>query len=301
MIDKNNLTKIFCEIDDFCIEFEEKLRKSLISDGKTHRNRKSMMSYSEVMTILIAFHQSNYRSLKCFYLSFVREYMKNEFPSCVSYNRFVELTQKCLLPLTIFLKMRALGSCSGISFIDSTPIKVCHNKRIKRNKVFKDYATHGKSTMGWFFGFKLHLVVNDEGEILNFALSNGTTDDRNLDIIRKLCEKVFGKLYGDKGYISKTLVQYLFNSGIHLVTNVRSNMKNQLMPIRDKILLRKRFIIETINDQLKNVSQIEHTRHRSIFGFLTNLISGLIAYSFQAKKPSLNIKYEYTNQLSLFY
>ena len=101
--------------------------------------------------------------------------------------------------------MKATGKCTGITFIDSTPLKVCHNKRIFYNRVFNGIAERGKSTMGWFFGFKLHLIVNDKGEIINFVLTAGNTDDRNLDMIQKLCQKVFGKLYGDKGYISHKL------------------------------------------------------------------------------------------------
>jgi hypothetical protein len=290
MIDSHNLTKLFCEIDDFSQEFEIELRKSLLTNGKNRKIRENQMTYSEIMTIVILFHMSGYRCFKHFYLQHISVYFKDEFPRLLSYNRFVELSQRTIFPLVLFLKMKSTGSCSGITFIDSTALKVCHNKRIFYHQVFKGIAERGKSTMGWFFGFKLHLVVNDKGEIINFVLTAGNTDDRNFDMIQKLCQKVFGKLYGDKGYISNKLFQLLFTDGVHLITNVRSNMKSKLIPLRDKILLRKRFIIETINDQLKNISQIEHSRHRSFLGFMINLISGLIAYSRQPKKPSLNLE-----------
>ena len=143
--------------------------------------------------------------------------------------------------------------------------------------------------MGWFYGFKLHLVVNDQGELLSFALTPGNTDDRNGNLIYKLTKNLYGKLFGDKGYLSKDLTQSLLEKGIQLITTVRKNMKNKLMPLIDKILLRKRCIIETINDQLKNVCQIEHTRHRSPINFLNNLISGLIAYTYLPNKPSINL------------
>jgi hypothetical protein len=300
MITRDKLTEIFCEVDDFCKEFEIELNKLLLSDAKVHRRRKSKLSYSEVITIMITFHIGGFRCLKHFYLECISRYYQDEFPDLVSYNRFIELSQKIILPMTLFLKMRGLGQCTGISFIDSTSINVCKNKRIQRNRVFKGIAERGKSTMGWFFGFKLHLIVNEKGEIINFALSKGNTDDRDVSTIKRMIKNVFGKLYGDKGYISNKLFHYLFNDGIELITKIKSNMKNQVMSLRDKLLLRKRFIIETINDQLKNISQIEHTRHRSVLGFLSNLISGLIAYCFQEKKPSLNLEFCKTKQMALF-
>ena len=111
----------------------------------------------------------------------------------------------------------------------------------------------------------------------------------------KLHKNIFGKLYGDKGYISKDLFEKLFVDGVHLITKIRKNMKNALMLIHDKIVLRKRVLIETVNDELKNICQIEHTRHRSFHNFITNLLSGLIAYSFFPKKPSINLNKEFVD------
>ena len=228
--------------------------------------------------------------------------MEKEFPKTVSYNRFVELMQANLLPLVLFMKTCCLGECTGISFIDSTPIRVCHNKRISNNKVFKGIAATGRSTMGWIHGFKLHLMVNDKGEILNFVITQANVDDRQPLKDGNILKNVFGSLYADKGYISKELAEMLFDDGLHLVTGIRSNMKNVLMTLRDKILLRKRSVIETINDQLKNICDAEHSRHRSFGNFITNLVSSLIAYSFQEKKPSLKFEREenQNGQLALF-
>ena len=150
--------------------------------------------------------------------------------------------------MTIFLKTCCLGECTGISFVDSTPIRVCKNKRIKRNKVFKGIAELGKSTMGFFFGFKLHLIINDKGEILNFVITQGNVDDRDPLKNERFIKSIKGKLYGYKGYLSKKLTNILFVDGLHLVTNIRNNMKNCLMKLKDKIMLRKRSVIETIND-----------------------------------------------------
>ncbi len=254
------------------------------------RKRISKLSDSEVMTIMVLFHYKQFRNLKHFYLYYVQIHMKNEFPQTVSYNRFVELQQKSVLPLALFLKTCCLGDCTGISFIDSTPLRVCHNKREKQHKVFKGIAVKGQCSLGWFFGFKLHLIINDKGEVLDFMLTQGNVDDRKPLKNHNFHKRIFGKIYGDKGYIGKDLFEQLFVDGVHLVTKIRKNMKNCLMLLQDRIMLRKRALIETVNDELKNQCQIEHTRHRSFENFITNLLSGLVAYSFFDKKPALNLE-----------
>lgn len=288
MIDK--ITEIFCIVDDFCKEFNTVLNQHSL-EQKNHRirNRKFKLSDSEVITILILFHLKGYRNLKHFYIHHVCQNMTDDFPELVSYNRFAELQKKCLIPMTVFLQMACLGKCSGISFIDSTLLKVCHIKREKQNKVFKGIASKGGSTMGWFFGFKLHLVINECGEIIDFLITQGNVDDREPLKNKNFHDKIFGKIFGDKGYLSKDLFEKLFIDGIHLVTKIKKNMKNALMHTYDKILLRKRAVIESVNDVLKNQCQIEHTRHRSFDNFISNLISGLIAYSFLPSKPHINL------------
>lgn len=280
-----SLEELFCHVDDFCKAYDEYLKPHLLGEPN-RRGPKCRLSRSEVMTIMIEFHRSRYRDFKTYYLEHVRKHLKAEFPSLVSYSRFVELIPASLVPLVIYLKTR-FGQCTGISFVDSTPIPVCHNKRIKRNKVFEESAKRGKGSMGWFYGFKLHLVVNEYGELLGVRLTAGNVDDRKP--IPQFAATLFGKLFADRGYISKDLFKQLYDDGLQLITPIRSNMNNKLMPLFDKILLRKRSIIETINDQLKNLSQIVHTRHRSATNFAVNLIAGLIAYTHQPKKPSLNL------------
>jgi len=300
MISKDKVSEIFCSIDDFCLVFEPALTKRQLSTGKKTRKRKSTMSSSEVLTITVPFHLSGVRIFKHFYLGYVQEHLQEEFPNTVSYNRFVELMQSNILPLTLYMKTCCLGECTGISFIDSTPLRACNNKRIAQNKVFKGIANVGKSTVGWFYGFKLHIIVNDKGELLDFIITQANVDDRTPLKEDNFLEKIFGSLYADKGYISKELATLLFDQGLHLVTGIRNNMKNVLMTMRDKILLRKRSVIETINDQLKNIAQAEHSRHRSFGNFITNLVASLIAYSFQEKKPSIKFETENTKQLALF-
>jgi hypothetical protein len=279
-------TELFCSIDDFWKFFEELWKQHLLEEGKSEPKRQPGLHPSEVMTIIILFHIVGYRNFKTFYNGHVIKYLRKEFPNCPSYNRFVELKKSMAFPLHCYLMTR-LGNVSGISFIDSTPLKVCHTRRIHSHKVFKDIAQRGKTSAGWFYGFKLHVVVNDKRELLAFMITAGNTDDRKP--VLELAKKLFGKLFGDKGYISKDLGESLLEKGVQLITKLKSNMKNKLMLMMDKLLLRKRGIIETIIDQFKNISQIEHSRHRSPINFVVNVFAGLIAYTYQPKKPSLNL------------
>jgi hypothetical protein len=289
MIDYNKITDIFCLVDEFCNDFNKTMQGCLL--GKPSK-RPPVMSKSEVITICLLFHLSGFRCFKHFYMFYVQRHMQADFPHTVSYNRFVELSQSVVMPMTIFLKTCCLGTCTGISFVDSTPIRVCNNKRIKRNKTFKGVADIGKSTMGWFYGFKLHIVINDKGEILNFAITQANVDDREPLKNERFLKAVFGKLFADKGYISEKLTQILFVNDIHLITNIKNNMKNCLMTLHDKIILRKRSVIETVNDELKNICQLEHSRHRSFTNFISNMIAGLIAYNFLPKKPAIKFQRE---------
>jgi hypothetical protein len=304
MLTRDKITEIFCIADDFCKEFDREVKKHqmLSNDDKKHRNRPHEMSDSEIMTVLLCFHFGSFRNFKHYYLFYAGENLKNEFPEQLSYSRFIQLEHKVMIPMILFLKLVCFGECTGITFVDSTKIAVCNNKRIKRNKVFKDLAKVGKSTMGWFFGFKLHLICNDKGELLNFCLTKANVDDRNINVFKVLSKNLFGKLYGDRGYISSSLFELLFNDGIHLVTGIKSNMKNRPMSLKDRILLRKRSVIETINDELKNICQVEHSRHGGTANFLMNLLAGLAAYCFFDKKPAIEFERETPDgQLALFY
>lgn len=290
----DQIIDIFCNVDDFMLTMHDKSASNLLSSNKCQRHRETKLSNSEIMTIMILFHRSGYRTFKHFYLRHVQCHWRHYFPYLLSYTRFVALLPRIIAPLCAFLRSR-LGTCTGISFVDSTKVAVCHPKRIRANRVFKNIAKIGRTTTGWFFGFKLHLVVNDNGELLSMHFTPGNVDDRSpLDM---MTGGVFGKIFGDKGYISQDLSQLLMQRGLQLVTNVKKNMKNKLMPLIDKILLRKRSIIETINDQLKNISQIEHSRHRSTANFAINLLAGLVAYTFQPKKPRINMAYDVGNML----
>jgi Transposase DDE domain len=273
---EDTLIHLFCLVDEFCHFFIPEWQKHLLINRLMKRRRKTQLSPSEIMTIYIHFHQSHYRDFKNYYIFYVQKHLKHLFPDLVSYPRFVTLIKSVIVPLCFFLQILK-GEETGIYFVDSLLLKACHIKRENQHKVFKGVAKKSKSSIGWFFGFKLHLVINDKGELMAFKVTAGNVDDRKP--VMDLTKKLIGKLFGDKGYISKKLSEELFSKGIRLITRVKKNMKNKFLPLIDKLLLRKRAVIESVNDQLKNICQIEHSRHRSIWNFTANILAALCAYS----------------------
>jgi hypothetical protein len=283
-----SLLELFCPVDDFCVRFEPQQRAHQLPDGHAHRNRQRGLCLSEVMTIVIAFHQSGYRTFKDFYTRQVLVHWQEEFPGLVSYPRFIAFIPQALAALCAYLPT-CYGACSGVGYIDSTALKVCHNKRIHAHKVFAGVAQRGKTSMGWFFGLKLHLVVNHRGELLKVLVTSGNCDDRK-PVPRLLCD-LFGKVFGDKGYLSQKLTADLLQTfGVTLLSKRRKNMDNILMLLQDKVLLRKRGMIDSVIDCLKNDCQVEHTRHRSVANAFTHLVAGLIAYCHRDNKPSIENK-----------
>ena len=280
------LVELFCDVDDFCQAFVPAWQRQLLESGVRQRCRESRMSLSEIMTLLIAFHSSHQRDFKNYYTGFVAQFYKRDFPTLLSDTRFLEVMPRALGPLCAYFT-HLKGRPTGIEFVDSTTLKVCRNLRIPRHKVLQGVAQRGRSSMGWFYGFKLHLIVNHTGEIVSVKLTPGNVDDRTP--VPELAQGLVDRLYGDKGYISQALSQSLRQSGVTLITSVRKNMKAKAISAFDKAMLAKRFIIETINDQLKNISHIEHARHRSLHGFMLNLIGGLIAYCRKKDKPSVKL------------
>ncbi len=301
MITEDKVTELFCMADDFCKFFDTMMQKyTLKSSEKRHYHRDSRMSKAEIILIIILFHDSGYRCLKHFYLEKVCKHMRHLFPNVVSYNRFVELQRGIAIPLALFIKKVLLGKCTGISFVDSTPLRVCKPQRIHCHKVFKGIAQRGKCSMGWLFGFKLHLICNEKGELLNFMITPGDVDDRKPLEYKSFVDLLYGKLVGDKGYIGKNLFQRLFVDGIQLITKLKNNMKGALMSLSDKVLLRKRAIIETINDELKNIAQVELSRHRTFDNFIVNTLGALAAYRWFPKEPCIQVQRTLDNQLTLF-
>lgn len=290
MNNKINLLFLFCYIDDFCLEFEPEWRKKLIGMDSTISEK---MSLAEILTILVWFQTSGWRCFKNFY-QYLQLHHRNDFPNLLSYNRFVEIKQRATIPLNCLLQF-SLGSCSGISFIDATPLPICHNKRIFSNKVFKNLARRGKSTMGWFFGFKLHITCDTKGELLSVRITPGNCDDRKN--VKGLCKKFFGKVYGDKGYLSQKLFEEMLDLGVQIVTQLRSKMKPKIMPLADRLMLKKRSLIESVFHILKDMLHIDHSRHRSPQNFLINILAALTAYCFYPNKPTIRL--EKTDMLNI--
>lgn len=279
-----HITELFCKIDDFCKQFEPILHQQMIEQSPNTRKRQTNASLSELMTIIVLFHQLRYRQFKMFYTFHVKGLLQREFPNMPSYNRFIELMPRCLLGLFAFFQT-IKGDCSGVSIVDSTALAVCHNRRIHQHQVFAGHAARGKTSVDWFFGFKLHLVINHLGEIVDFRLTAGNINDRQP--VPDLCQYVFGILVGDKGYLGRSLKDRLRQQGVELLTPVRRNMKEVNHTVFEKYLLKRRSLVETVIDELKNLCQIEHTRHRSMMGFLVNLMGGLVAYCLSPNKPKL--------------
>jgi hypothetical protein len=280
------LTTIFYHVDEFCKLFEKEFKKRVLSDGKGLRNRGTTLEASEVITILIYYHESGFKTFKDYYTK--NTDIQTAFLVLPSYNRFIELQQKVILPLALFAKLRSSNPCDGISFIDSFALPVSHTKRISSHKTFKELAKRGKTSMGWFFGFKVHVVINKHGEIIDFVITSGNVADNSQRVIERLTHNVWGKIFGDKGYLlNPTLWQQLFNRGKQVVTKVRNNMKNRVMELTDRIMLKKRGIIESVGAVLKEDLNIQHSRYRNPFTLFINVFSALIAYAFRPNKPSL--------------
>ncbi len=292
MLTPAQITEIFCLVDDFCKQIDDFIAKDRHSIDfmmvEPVDYSKFSIHPSEIITLQICFQHSGFRCFKSFYRDFAIPYLSSYFPSLPSYGRFVELQAMCIFHNFLFTKFCCMGQCDGVSFIDSFKLAVCHNKRIHQNKVFADTAKRGHTSMGFFYGFKGHIVVNSKCEIIDFQITTGNIADNDENVLQALCKNVFGKVYGDKGYIlNAEKFENLFNRGVQFVSKIRNNMKNRLMDLNDKFMLKRRSIIETVIDQLKNICHIEHTRHRSPINFFNNFLSAITAYCFKTEKPRL--------------
>jgi hypothetical protein len=280
-----DITTIYVDIDDFCKYVAAQLLPAC-SSTQERRVRQPELLASEVMTILVWFHHAGYRTFKTYYKEYVHDRFRAEFPALPSYNRFLELAKRVVMPLGLFLTTR-YGRCTGISFIDATTLDVCANQRIHQHKVFNDLAARGKTSTGWFYGFKLHVTVNDCGGLLGVCFTAGNVDERDRAVIDALTKRLKGTLVGDKGYISQPLSEELRAKGLEMLTKIKKGMRNKVMLMFDKLLLRKRALIECVIDALKNQCQIEHSRHRSVWGGIVTILAGLVMYTYLPKKPCL--------------
>jgi hypothetical protein len=280
-----DITALYCCLDDFCKVFEDWEAHRLIP-SQTTRQRAGKLSRSEMLFIMVLFHLSPFKHFKVFYHYGIGQQHRACFRELPHYDRFVGLMPRLFAPLMVLLHSLS-GAQTGIYFADSTKLAVCHNRRIHRHKVFDGLAARGKTSMGWFFGLKLHFVINHKGQIMAVKITPGNTADST--VLDEITRHLAGKLYADKGYIGRGLFKTLWQRGLHLITGIRRNMRNYLMPLADKIMLRKRFIIETVLDTLKSEMGLEHSRHRSPVNAMVHVLSCLVAYAFRPGKPSISL------------
>lgn len=286
-----DIVELYVIIDDFCKKFMPRYNNLLKRNNKITRLRPAMLSTSEIILILLMFTQSGYKCFKWFYLNELSTEYASYFKQLPSYNRFLELIPRSLIVLFRFLQytMYMARRSSNIEYIDSTKVPVCHNKRTNNHKLFHGIANIGKSSMGWFFGFKLHVTCNINGEITSMAFTTANTDDRKpvLKLIKGFC----GKLFADKGYVSTKLSEQLHEIGITLITTPKKNMKSRFIPVNfiDIILHKKRSIIESVFNILKNKLQLCHSRHRSLFNFIGHILATLLGYQLLCNKPKISL------------
>lgn len=292
------IVEIFCDIDDFCKDHEREIKSRCLPFSGQKRQRETELCKSEIMTILVLFQMSHYRTFKGFYLDCVLQQWAGYFSSAISYPRFVALMPRVLESMTAYVLSKA-GRKTKLYYVDSSKLIVCHNRRIYRHRVFKGIAKRGHSSMGWFFGFKLHLAINHNGELMSFCLTKGNVDDRKT--VPLLMRGLTGLGAGDKGYIDQKLTESLAEKGLKFVTKVRKNMKKKVLGAFEKFFLSQRGIVETVIEQLKSICQIEHTRHRSPINFLVNLVSGLAGYCLKPRKPTIKIGKFHPNFVGLIH
>jgi hypothetical protein len=288
-----DLTELYVEIDDFCRKFVRSLDGYLVGNAKIIIDTPGL-SLSEVMTILVYYHFSKFDCLKHYYLIKSISDFKVAFPKLPSYNRFVERIPEVAILAMIYLQYRQT-KFNGAGYIDATPLRVSHNKRTNSHKVFKLTAKLGKSSMGWFYGFKLHVICDFAGNIIKCRITNGSAND--LKIGADMMKDLKGKMYADKGYIGKKEFLKLLNSGLILITGIKKNMKDRLLELWDKILLKKRSLIESVYNIMKNTLHLEHSRHRSVVNAGIYYITTLIAYCWKPNKPHIRFNKQETKLL----
>ena len=280
-----DITALCCCLDDFCKVFGDWEAHRLIP-SPTRRRRPGKLSRSEMLFIVVLFHLSPFKHFKAFYRYGIGQQHRACFGDLPHYDRFVSLMPRLFAPLMVPLHSVS-GEETGVYFADSTKLAVCHNRRIHRHRVFDGLAARGKTSMGWFYGLKLHFVIHHKGQIMALKITPGNTADST--VLDKMSRHLAGKLYADKGYIGRELFHKLWRRGLHLITSIRRNMRNYLMPLADKVMLRKRFVIETVLDTLKSEMGLEHSRHRSVINAMVHVLSCLVAYAFRPGKPSISL------------
>jgi len=282
VLDTGKLVEIFIACDDL----SKKLQAYCLHNQLEGSTQAGLMSESEMMSIVIFYHHSGFRCFKYYYQQVIQKAFKSYFPRTYSYSRFVNRMKELNFPLFVLLTLCRMSPTSEANYIDSTKLVVSHNKRIPNHKTFASLAKRGKTSTGYFFGFKLHAVINHLGQLVVFHITPGNVADNNKDLLGQLTQRLKGFLFGDAGYIN-SLTQTLKQRGLELITKLRANMKPEELTPQQKYYLGHRGLIETVFDCLKNLCNIDHSRHRSVHNFFINLWAGLLAYTFMDRFPTI--------------
>jgi Transposase DDE domain len=285
--------EIYVEVDDFCKQNFVLLTKALRHCGLYKKNHPShQLTRAEVTTILVYYPLSPYKHFNVFYTNHRQTDLKRNFPDLVSYDRFGALIPRALVPMMLFLAHRCQRSLrTGIYYIDSTPIETSHPKRAHQHEVFKGFAEWGKTSAGWFFGLKVHLLINHLGQLVSVRITSGSVHDSHPKVLFDLTKQLVGWVFGDKGYLLNAEKKaFVEGSGeLHWAAKPRQGMKAADWPLAAKRYAKKRGIIETVIRQTKSVCDLEHSRHRSATNGFVNLYSALVAYTYYERKPSARV------------
>jgi len=291
IINETKLIQIFCDCDDFCKIVEKFPKPKLLATSGSNPTRKPSITLSECMCIMIIYHHSGMKCFQYYYEEIVLgKKMKSYFPKVPSYNRFIELIPRTTMMLFLFVNLFRRGKSTGYYFADSKKLPVCDNLRIRSNKVFYGIAGRSKSSTGWFYGLKLFLVINPFGQVMNCFITSANMADNNYEGMKRLFKRLKGFVFADKGFISKQSFDFFYQIGLKIVTTIGSNMKNKLMPMIEKLFRMKRGIIESVNDILMTLCDIDHTRHRSPMNAFAHAYAGVAAYTYLDKIPTLFAK-----------
>jgi hypothetical protein len=291
IVDTSKLIEIYVDCDDFLKDFLKSYNQLKVDSGNVKKpTREPDLSPSEIMSITIYYHLSGYKCFQYYYTEIVLKHLRSYFPKLVCYDRFVAITPRVMPLLLVYLNYARTGKQTGIYYADSKKLPVCDNRRIHQNKVFYGHANRGKSSTGWFYGFKVFIVVNQYGQLMKCGFTQASKADNNFDWMTTFFNGFEGMMFTDKGFLSSKAFEVLYRNGLKLITGIKTNMKNKLMNMKEKLLHKKRGMIEAVNDILMTVCDIDHTRHRSPFNFFVNLFSGLIAYTYFDKVPTIFAK-----------
>lgn len=283
------LIELFIHVDDLCLDWQRYQQSRQL--GKLQRStRIPELSESEICTIIAAYHLSGYKCFEYYYRRLIKVDYASYFPKAPSYERFLTLISRCYRMMWLWSLHCCLQSKrTGFYIIDSKRLEVCHLKREHTHRVFAASARKGKTSTGWFYGFKMHLVINDQGEIINWTITPGNVADNNPALLQKLLTGLQGICLGDKGYYT-TLFDWFYSQRLQLLVKPKKNMKKDKLSLIDhQYYLRKRALIESVNDLLVTVCDLEHSRHRKPENAFAHMAGAIIAYQSFDQKPSIFI------------